>query len=95
MMMNTIFCREVAQGWLSVYMDDIAIHTKPLPNETDSQHRQQHATLTHRILQKLHDNDLYLKPSKCEFAKEEIKYLGVIVGKNQLPMDPQKLDSIH
>src|SRR6267142_1563742 len=27
MMMNTIFRREVALGWLSVYMDDIAIHT--------------------------------------------------------------------
>jgi hypothetical protein len=28
MMMNTIFRKEVLQGWLSVYMDDIAIHTK-------------------------------------------------------------------
>jgi len=28
MMMNTIFRTEVAQGWLSVYMDDIAVHTK-------------------------------------------------------------------
>jgi reverse transcriptase-like protein len=27
MMMNTIFQKQVAQGWLSVYMDDIAIHT--------------------------------------------------------------------
>ncbi len=28
MMMNTIFRMEVAQGWLSVYMDDITVHTK-------------------------------------------------------------------
>ena len=26
-MMNEIFRMEVAQGWLSIYMDDIAIHT--------------------------------------------------------------------
>jgi hypothetical protein len=26
-MMNEIFRTEVAQGWLSVYMDDITIHT--------------------------------------------------------------------
>ncbi len=38
MMMNTIFRTEVAQGWLLVYMDDIAIHTKPEPNETEQQH---------------------------------------------------------
>ena len=38
MMMNTIFRREVALGWLSVYMDDIAIHTKPKQGETDKEH---------------------------------------------------------
>jgi hypothetical protein len=94
MMMNTIFHREVAQGWLSVYMNDIAIHTKPHPDESDIQHCKRHAILTHQILQKLHDHDLYLKPSKCEFAKDEIKYLGVIIGKNQMRMDPSKLDSV-
>jgi hypothetical protein len=38
MMMNTIFCVEVAQGWLSVYMDDLAIHMKPREGETEEQH---------------------------------------------------------
>jgi hypothetical protein len=28
MMMNMIFRKEVSQGWLLVYMDDIAIHTR-------------------------------------------------------------------
>jgi Reverse transcriptase (RNA-dependent DNA polymerase) len=41
-MMNTIFQLEVAQGWLSVYMDDMAIHTKLHTNETKEQHLQQH-----------------------------------------------------
>jgi hypothetical protein len=27
-MMNTIFAVEVAEGWLTIYMDDMAIHTK-------------------------------------------------------------------
>jgi hypothetical protein len=39
MMMNTIFRVEVAQGWLSVYMDDLTIHTKPKDGETEEQHR--------------------------------------------------------
>jgi hypothetical protein len=94
MMMNTIFRKEVAQGWLSVYMDNIAIHTKPHHNETNPQHHKCHEQLTHQVLQKLYNNDLYLKPSKCEFAKEEIKYLGVIIRKNQMHMDLSKLDSI-
>ncbi len=38
MMMNTIFRKQVAQGWLSVYMDDLAIHTKRHPRETEEEH---------------------------------------------------------
>ena len=38
MMMNTIFRAEVMEGWVSVYMDDITIHTKPQERETEAQH---------------------------------------------------------
>jgi hypothetical protein len=34
MMMNTIFQKEVSEGWLLVYMDNIAIHTKWGKEET-------------------------------------------------------------
>jgi Reverse transcriptase (RNA-dependent DNA polymerase) len=94
MMMNTIFRIEVAQGWLSVYMDDIAIHTKPKPQETEEQHHTRHRQLMHHVLDKLEKNDLYLKPEKCAFEKEEIEYLGVIVGQNKIHMDPSKLKGI-
>ena len=67
-MMNKIFRMEVAQGWLSVYMDDIAIHTKPLNGETE-QHEQWHKQLIHQVLEKLETHDLYLKPEKCKFLK--------------------------
>jgi hypothetical protein len=71
-MMNTIFRKEVTQGWLSVYMDDLAIHTKPKPGELEQQHLNWHRQHTHHILDKLEENDLYLKPEKCEFEKEWI-----------------------
>src|SRR5258707_10869751 len=94
MMMNMIFRREIAQGWLSVYMDDLAIHTKRRPGETEEQHRQRHRKLVHHILDTLEKHDLYLKPEKCSFEQEEIDYLGVIVGKDKLEMDPQKLNGV-
>jgi len=40
MMMNTIFQPDVAKGDTSVFMDDIAIHTKKLVNEMHNQHLQ-------------------------------------------------------
>ena len=93
-MMNAIFHQEVGEGWLSIYMDDMAIHMSRLSHETKEQHIQWHCTYVHRVLTKLEENDLYLKPEKCEFEKEEIKYLGVIVGKNHLKMSLKKLQGI-
>ncbi len=94
MMMNTIFRTEVAQGWLSVYMDDIAIHTKHEKDETEQQHLERHRLYTHHMLHKLEQNDLYLKPEKCDFEKKEIDYLSVIVGNGRIQMDPKKLKGV-
>jgi hypothetical protein len=93
-MMNTIFQNEVGEGWLSVYMDDLAIHTAKLPHETEEQHWSRHQAYVHWILDKLEENDLYLKPEKCKFKRDEIEYLGVIVGKNHLQMHLKKLQGI-
>ena len=38
-MINTIFANEMAQGWLTIYMDDMMIATKPKQGETEQQHR--------------------------------------------------------
>jgi hypothetical protein len=75
-------------------MDDLAIHTKPRDGETEEQHRIRHQQYVHLILDKLEENDLYLKPEKCAFEQTEIDYLGVIVGNNQLRMDPGKLRGV-
>src|SRR5229473_2508722 len=94
MMMNMIFCREIAQGWLSIYMDNLAIHTKQKPGETEEQHRQRHRNHVHHVLDTLQKHDLYLKPEKCSFEQEEIDYLGVVIGKDKLEMDLQKLNGV-
>jgi len=94
MMMNTIFRSDVARGDTSVFMDDIAIHTKKWIKETHEQHLKRHRKHVHKILDKLEANDLYLKPEKCAFEQEEIEYLGVIIGKGQLCMDPKKLKGV-
>jgi hypothetical protein len=39
MMMNSIFADDIGEKWLMVYMDDMAIHTKLQPGETECHHR--------------------------------------------------------
>ena len=85
-MMDATFRDEIASGDVIIYMDDILIAT----NGSLQDHK---AKVAH-VLQKLKDNDLYLKPEKCHFHKEEVEYLGVIVGKGQVKMDPVKVQGI-
>ena len=94
MMMNTIFQQQVMLGWFSIFMDDGVIYTKQRLDETKEQHIARHWQYVHEIFDILAENNLYVKPEKCAFKQEEIKYLGVIIGKGRLRMDPKKLHAV-
>jgi len=47
------------------------------------------------VLQRLRENDLYLKAMKCEFNKTRVEYLGMIVEEGKFAMDPLKLRGIR
>ena len=47
------------------------------------------------VLQQLQKNNLYLKPTKCEFNKTRIEYLRMIVEEEKLAIDPIKLGGIR
>ena len=51
------------------------------PHKTEEQHTTCHREYIHQMLDKLEEHDLYLKPEKCQFEKDKIEYLGVIIGK--------------
>jgi hypothetical protein len=85
-MMNALFREELRQDWLSIYMDNILIHTRSdLPY---------HRTRVHQILDKLRKHDLFLKPEKCVFEQKEVEFLGVILGHNTICMDPAKVQGV-
>jgi hypothetical protein len=75
-MMNEILKDEINEGWVIVYMDDILIFAK----DKDTLE-----WMTKQVLQRLQENDLYLKPAKCEFCKTRIEYLGLIIQYFSVP----------
>jgi len=83
--MDNLFIFETSEGWVIIYMDDIFIFTKEIDDNIEK---------TRRILQRLTDNDLYLKPEKCVFWQTKVEYLGLIIEENKLAMDPVKLSGI-
>ena len=66
----------------TVFLDDIFIY---LDNP------KKYKEYVRAVMITLKETRLYLKVEKCEFYKEEIKYLGLIVGVNSIRMDPGKV----
>jgi len=44
-MMNSIFCNLIDEGNITVYIDDIAIHTEPRLEKSDEEHLKRHQEL--------------------------------------------------
>jgi RNase H-like domain found in reverse transcriptase/Reverse transcriptase (RNA-dependent DNA polymerase) len=94
-MMNSIFSEEIAEQWLTVYMDDMAIHTKRTGDETELQHILHHRSYVCRVLAKLLEHNLFLKPEKCTFEQPSIEFLGVRVSEGTVHMDDVKVEKVH
>jgi len=84
-MMNELFKDLIASGTVFIYMDDILIATCTM---------EEHHRIVCQVLHILKSNQLFLKPEKCEFEKDEVEYLGIRLQASQLTMDPIKLRGI-
>lgn len=68
-----------------VYLDDILVFSK------DAASHEQHLR---KVLTLLSDNKFYLKLSKCDLNKSELKYLGHIIGRHGVAADPAKVQQV-
>ena len=84
------FINDVLHEFLDVfataYLDDILIYS-----DTLAEH-EQHVT---RVLEALSKSGLHLKPEKCHFHCQEVKYLGLIITPGGIRMDPTKVSAIQ
>jgi len=68
-----------------VFIDDILIYSKSI------EEHEQHLRM---VLQKLREERLYAKFSKCEFWLGNVAFLGHIVSKDGVQVDPSKLVAV-
>ncbi|MCO5610098.1 hypothetical protein L7F22_064333 [Adiantum nelumboides] len=83
-MMERIFC--VHRAYTGVFFDDIIVYSKSL------EEHKEHLKAKFLALQ---ENKLYINRKKSEFFLEEIHYLGHIISKDGIRMDPQKIVVIN
>jgi hypothetical protein len=83
-LMNKVFM-EYLDKFVVVFIDDILIYSK-----NDSEH-EEHLRM---VLQKLRDNQLYAKFTKCDFWLDEVHFLGHIISKGGIAVDLAKVTAI-
>ena len=83
-LMNRV-CRPFLDKFVIVFIDDILIYSRS--KEEHSQHLCQ-------VLETLRAEKLYAKFSKCEFWIREVDFLGHVVSKEGIHVDPSKIKAL-
>lgn len=83
-LMNTVLSGLIGKTCL-VYLDDIIIYSSTL---------EEHEINLRQIFGRLRQHRLLLQPDKCNFIMQEIKFLGHVISRNGVTMDPEKISAV-
>jgi hypothetical protein len=73
------------EKFVIVFIDDILIYSK---------NKEDHAKLLRIALQVLREHQLYAKFSKCEFWLDQVEFLGHVISKEGIAINPSKVQSV-
>jgi hypothetical protein len=83
-LMNKVFMEEL-ERFVVMFIDDILIYS-----ETVEEH-EEHLRI---VLERLRQQKLYAKFSKCEFWMEKVAFLGHVLSAEGITVDPSKVESV-
>jgi hypothetical protein len=69
-----------------VYLDDIVLYASSL---------REHEIKFNKLAKRLEEANLKLQSDKCEFLRKEVTYLGHIITKNGVKLDPNKIIAVE
>jgi hypothetical protein len=80
------WCFHKLDKFVIVFLDGILIYSKS---------EEEHEEHLRMLLQVLMEHHIYAKLSKCSFYQRKIHYLGHIISKEGIVVDPKKIKSIE
>ena len=83
-LMNRIF-KPYLDLFVIVFIDDILIYSKS---------KKEHEEHLRIVLEVLREKRLYAKFSKCEFWLDLVSFLGHMVSKDEVMVDPLKIEAV-
>ncbi|GKC93488.1 putative reverse transcriptase domain-containing protein [Tanacetum coccineum] len=84
-LMNRV-CKSYLDKFIIVFIDDILVYSK------DEEEHEKHLKT---ILELLKKERLYVKFSKCDFWLDSVQFLGHVIDRNGVHVDPAKIEAIR
>ncbi|GKB54627.1 putative nucleotidyltransferase, ribonuclease H [Tanacetum coccineum] len=84
-LMNRV-CKPYLDKFVIVFIDDILVYSK------DKEEHEKHLNI---ILEFLKKERLYAKFSKCDFWLDSVQFLGHVIDRNGVHVDPAKIEAIR
>jgi hypothetical protein len=82
-LMNKVFMEYLDK--FMVFIDDILVYSRS---------EEEHEDHLRLVLQKLQDHKLYAKLSKCEFLLKQVAFLGLVISKGGISVDPSNIEDV-
>jgi len=83
-LMNRVF-KDFLDKFVIVFIDDILIYSRT---------HEEHCEHLRIVLQILKEKQLFAKFKKCEFWLEKVSFLGHIISKDGISVDPSKVEAV-
>ena len=83
--MNEILRDMINEGKVTTFVDDVLVGT-----ETEEEHDE----IVEKVLRRLEENDLYVKPEKYTWKVRKIEFLGVVIGPNGIEIKKEKVNRV-
>ena len=78
--------RDILNKYIITYLDDILVYSSKILED--------YIGKIHEVLRYFDKRNLRLKPKKYCFHQKEVKFLGYIIGRDRIYVDPRKIISI-
>jgi hypothetical protein len=77
--------RPFLDDFVTAYLNNILLYSDTMV---------EHRLHVRRVLEKVSEVELHLRTDKCKFHREKVSYLGLIISRDGVSMDPKKVEAI-
>ena len=75
----------INMGKMGSFINDVIVGTES---------KERHDKLVEEILRRIEENNLYIKPKKCEWKVREVDFLEVIIGLEEIKIKKEKVKAV-